>query len=169
MEIWDLYDKNRVLTGKTHTRGKIIPEGSYHLVVHAWLRAPDGRYLMSRRAPSREKFPLMWECVGGSVIQGEDSYLGAVREVYEEVGIDLSGRKGKVLYTKVRDFIDGKVFRDIVDVWLFDLEAGEKENLGAAPTDEVCECRFMTKAQILALNDVGMLVPTLLEHIETLP
>lgn len=36
--------------------------------------------------------PLMWECVGGSVLRGESSVDGAVREVKEEVGIDLSPR-----------------------------------------------------------------------------
>ena len=32
----------------------------------------------------------MWKCVGGSVVKGEDSLLGAIREAKEEVGIDLS-------------------------------------------------------------------------------
>ena len=31
----------------------------------------------------------MWECVGGSVVKGEDSLLGAIREAKEEVGVDL--------------------------------------------------------------------------------
>lgn len=169
MEIWDLYDKNRILTGKTHVRGERIPEGSYHLVVHVWLRAPDGRYLMSRRAPTRKRFPMLWECVGGAVVQGEDTYLGAVREVYEEVGIDLHGRKGKVIYTKMRDLIEEKVFRDILDVWLFDLKEGEREDLERATTDEVAECLFMTKEEILALDNEGALVPTLVEHLKKLP
>ena len=34
MEIWDLYDFNRQLTGNTMRRGDVVPEGYYRLVVH---------------------------------------------------------------------------------------------------------------------------------------
>ena len=37
----------------------------------------------------------MWECVGGSVVKGEDSLQGAVRETKEEVGIDLNPESGQ--------------------------------------------------------------------------
>ncbi len=161
MEIFDLYNEKRELAGKTHIRGEIIPAGYYHLVVHVWLRCPDGRYLLSKRAASRPTYPLMWECVGGSVVAGENSYEGAVREVLEEVGIDLCGRKGEVLFTKTRDIINGVPFRDIMDVWRFDLMEGEEFDLQRASTDEVAECRYMTKEEIQALYDSGDLVPTL--------
>lgn len=34
MEIWDLYDKHRNLTGETMVRGEPVPQDRYHLVVH---------------------------------------------------------------------------------------------------------------------------------------
>ena len=100
MELFDLYNEKREPTGKTHIRGEEIPEGYYHLVVHVWLRLPDGRFLISKRSATKETYPLLWECVGGSVVAGEDSYTGAIREVFEEVGIDLSDRQGKIILTK---------------------------------------------------------------------
>ena len=33
-EIWDLYDANGCLTGKTMKRGEEVPLGLYHLGVH---------------------------------------------------------------------------------------------------------------------------------------
>ena len=66
MEIWDLYTKHRNKTGKDHLRGKKIPDGYYHLVVHVWIRNKQGAYLISQRAVDRPTCPLMWECVGGS-------------------------------------------------------------------------------------------------------
>lgn len=86
MEIWDLYTKYREKTGKEHVRGKQIPDGYYHLVVHVWIRNRKGEYLISQRAANRPTFPLMWECIGGSVLKGESSIEGAIREVKEEVG-----------------------------------------------------------------------------------
>ena len=34
MELWDLYNERRELTGRDHIRGEEVPQGFYHLVVH---------------------------------------------------------------------------------------------------------------------------------------
>ena len=49
----------------------------------------------------------MWECVGGSVVKGEDSLSEAIRETKEEVGVDLLPENGQVLFTKTRKIIEG--------------------------------------------------------------
>lgn len=102
MERWDLYTKNGELTGKEHIRGNELPDDCYHLVVHVWVRNSEGKYLISQRAASRPTFPLKWECVGGSVLKGENSLEGAIREAKEEVGIDLSPDSGNVVFSKTR-------------------------------------------------------------------
>ena len=159
MEIWDLYNKHREITGKEHIRGEKIPEGYYHLVVHVWIRNKHGKYLISQRAANRPTCPLMWECVGGSVLKGEESVDGAVREVKEEVGIMLDPSKGEKVFSAIRDFIDGKSFRDIVDVWLFEYD-GELQ-LQNATTDEVADCKWMSYDEIKSLYDSEKLVNTL--------
>ena len=93
MEIWDLYTKYRKKTGKEQIRGAQIPEGYYHLVVHVWIRNKQGAYLISQRAANRPTCPLMWECVGGSVLKGEESVDGAIREVKEEEKENTAGEK----------------------------------------------------------------------------
>ena len=80
MEKWDLYTRNRECTGREQIRGEAIPEGLYHLVVHVWLKNHQGQYLISKRSADRPTHPLMWECPGGSVLLGETSLHGAVRE-----------------------------------------------------------------------------------------
>ncbi len=67
MELWDLYDRQRQLIGNNHIRGERIPNGCYHLVVHVWIRNNNDEYLISQRSANCSRFPLMWECVGGSV------------------------------------------------------------------------------------------------------
>jgi 8-oxo-dGTP pyrophosphatase MutT (NUDIX family) len=101
----------------------------------------------------------MWECVGGSVLKGENSLQGAIREVKEEVGIDLEPDKGQVLLTKVRKVMEGKIVNDIVDVWLFDYDG--EVNLSDATTDEVAQVAWMDREQIRNLNEQKMLVGTL--------
>ena len=158
-EIWDLYSENRELLGRDHIRGEQLPIDGYHLVVHVWIRNSKGEYLISQRSVNRSRYPLMWECVGGSVMKGEDSLQGAIREVKEEVGIDLEPDKGHVLFTKVRKIMEGKIFNDIVDVWLFDYDG--EVNLSDATTDEVAQVAWMDREQIRDLHEQKMLVGTL--------
>ena len=104
-------------------------------------------------------FPLIWECVGGSVVKGEDSLQGALREAKEEVGVDLLPEKGQVILSDIKRIEFGKVVNKIVDVWLFDYD-GEVD-LGNAITDEVAQVAWMNRSQIKELFDADMFVETL--------
>lgn len=159
MELWDLYTEDRKLTGKEHIRGEEIPENMYHLVVHVWIKNSKGEYLISQRSANRPTFPLMWECVGGSVLKGESSIDGAIRETKEEVGVELLPDNGKLVFSKNRKIIDGKRFNDIVDVWLFQYDGDVI--LKNATTDEVEQAVWMNKNQILDLLKQNKLVNTL--------
>jgi 8-oxo-dGTP pyrophosphatase MutT (NUDIX family) len=159
MELWDLYNEKRELTGLEHVRGVEIPQGFYHLAVHVWIRNSKGEYLISRRSPERRSFPLMWECVGGSVLKGEDSLTGALRETKEEVGLTLSPENGRLISSVVGRVIRGVEFRDILDIWLFPYDGPIP--LEEATTKEVVEALWMNKEQIRALFDAGKLVHTL--------
>lgn len=90
MEKWDLYNEKRELIGTDHMRGNKISHHAYHLVVHVWIKNKNGQFLISQRAGNRPRFPFMWESVGGSVLKGETSLQGAIREAREEVGINLN-------------------------------------------------------------------------------
>ena len=158
-EIWDLYNENRELLGKDHVRGEQLPIDGYHLVVHVWIRNSKGQYLISQRSAYRPTNPLMWECVDGSVVKGEDSLQGVLREVKEEVGIDLLPEKGQVVLSDIKKIEFGKVVNKIVDVWLFDYD-GEVD-LGNATTDEVAQVAWMNREQIKELFDANMFVDTL--------
>ena len=158
-EIWDLYNENRELLGKDHVRGEQLPIGGYHLVVHVWIRNSKGEYLISQRSANRPTLPLVWECVDGSVIKGEDSLQGALREVKEEVGVDLLPEKGHVILSDIKKIEFGKVINKIVDVWLFEYD-GEVD-LSNATTDEVAQVAWMNRSQIKELFDANMFVDTL--------
>ena len=159
MEIWDLYDENRNKTGKDCIRGEEIPEDCYHLVVHIWIKNKKGEFLISQRAEDRKQNPLKWECVGGSILKDEESLQGAIREVKEEVGIDLNENDGTLVLTKVRKQYCGKKYNDILDVWLY--EYNGEVDLKNATTKEVNQVKWMNKDEIKKLYDNKELVQTL--------
>ena len=59
------------------------------IVVAAALVAADGRVLVQRRAPERAMAGL-WEFPGGKLEPGESPETALVRELREELGIDLA-------------------------------------------------------------------------------
>lgn len=86
MELNDIYDKERNLTGRTHQRGTPWQKGEYGLVACVWVCDGKGKVLLTRRAPEKS-FAGTWENSGGAVKAGEDSLRAIVRELYEETGI----------------------------------------------------------------------------------
>ena len=92
-------------------------------------------------------------------MKGEDSLLGAIREAKEKVNVDFNPENGQVLFTKTRKIIEGKIFNDIMDVWLFEYDG--KVDLGNATTDEVAQVTWMNREQIEELFEHNMFVETL--------
>ncbi|MBQ8696494.1 MAG: NUDIX domain-containing protein [Clostridia bacterium] len=154
MEIWDLYTENKELVGIDHERGKPLPEGLYHMVVHVWIVNSKGEYIITQRAANRPTFPLMWECVGGSALKGENGLDAALREVKEEIELSLSPENGTLINTFVR-----KNCKDIVEVWLFKYD-GDVLTDGRT-TDEVAQARWMNADEIKQLFEQDIFVPTL--------
>ena len=148
MEIWDLYNRNREIIGE-HIRGMEMPEGGYHLVVHIWIRNSEGKYLMTQCSANKKTYPLAWECVGGSVLKGEESLHAALREVHEEVGIVLSPEDGRKVLTQIRDFAGKVRVNDINDVYLFEYDG--LIPLAEATTDEVAQAKWMSRDEIMEL------------------
>ena len=91
MELWDLYDRDRQLLGRTMARGEKQPEGTCHLVVHICLFNSRGEMLIQQRQSFKSGWSNFWDLtVGGSAVAGESSRTAAEREVREELGLSLS-------------------------------------------------------------------------------
>lgn len=51
-----------------------------------------GRVLLGHRSPSRRWYPDVWDLPGGHVEQGESQLQALVRELHEELGVQVLGR-----------------------------------------------------------------------------
>ena len=135
-ENWDLTDETGRPVGRSHPRGEPIPRGLYHVVASVCAVRSDGRVLLSQRAASKDH-PLDWEIPAGSVLAGESSVEGAIRDLCEEVGIDVSN--------------DSTTFigRFTEDSALFDLYAAPVASEATVSPDaiEVADTRWVTIAE----------------------
>lgn len=155
-ELWNVYKKDRTLTEKTCYRGEqgLLEEDEYHLWIMVWIKNPKtGKYLVSQRSADKETDPLKWETVGGHSVYGETSLDAAVREVFEEVGIELDPKEGKLMATKVAGRYDGQRHNWIRDSFYF--ETTQEPDLNRATTPEVLQTKWLTVEEIKAMYDRG--------------
>ena len=93
MELWDVLDRDRRLTGRTMRRGDEMAAGDYHLVVHVCLFNAEGEMLIQQRQPFKQGWSGLWDVtVGGSAVAGDSSQSAAQRETLEEIGHRLDLR-----------------------------------------------------------------------------
>ncbi|GLO64710.1 NUDIX hydrolase [Oceanobacillus kimchii] len=151
MEIWDLYDINRNKIGKTHQRGIEIPEGCFHLVVRAWVKNDKDEVLLSKRHPHKP-FGGFWENTGGSAIQGENSLQAVLREVSEEIGLQLIPEDGKLILQQTKNISHQ-------DIWLFRSNVAIDEL--SFQEDEVVDAMWVDKGKYYDMQNEGLIVPTI--------
>lgn len=150
MELWDLYTKDREPTGLTIERGEKIPEIYYHITVEVWIKNKHGKFLMSQRSHTKSIYPNLWECTCGSALVNETSMQAALREVKEELGIELKEENGRLIDTVIHhDFIN--------DIYLF--EENHRIDLSKATCDEVQNAKWLSKSQIESYYLKGLLRP----------
>ena len=151
MELWDLYDRDRHLTGEILERGKPVPPGRYHLVVHVVIFNSKSEMLIQQRQPFKEGWPNLWDItVGGSAIAGDDSRSAAEREVMEELGlpIDLSGEMTKIILPFDQGFDDIYILTMDVDLSALHLQESEVQAV-----------RWAGMEDIFALMKAGQFLP----------
>ena len=151
MELWDIYDKDRLLTGETMIRGERFRSGTYHLVVHVCIFNKKGEMLVQQRQPFKRGWSNLWDItVGGSAVSGETSQVAAEREVKEEIGYPLE--LGDMRPSLTINFETG--FNDIYLIET-DLEIDSLQ----LQYEEVQKVKWVTKNEILKMIDRKVFIP----------
>ena len=146
VEFCDVVDASGNRTGRIVVRDTELGPGEFYPVVHVWIRDEAGNYLIQQRAWDREYHPGAWATTGGYMQAGEDSLPAVLREVREELGIQLSPADLKRLASvQIADLI--------VDLWLAQVT---RQSIGApVPGPEVADWRWASKAEIDARVRTG--------------
>ena len=148
-EYWDIYNKNFEKINKRVKRGDKLEDDEYHLVINAWIVNSKGEFLITQRVATKPH-PLMWECTGVSAIEGDNPLDACVREIKEEVGLDIDVKTARHIGTTIRYY---KNCPDILDVWLFKSDADISEI--TIQEEEVNDVMWADKKKILDLHYAG--------------
>ena len=157
VEKWDVYNKDGKLTGKTTTRHNIFELGEYHLGVSLWIINQNGELLIQKRAASKRIHPNIWSTTGGSVISGETSMQGCIRETKEEIGLQIH-EDDLVLLS--RSLGKDTIFDDYITIKEFPIE-----NAVIQP-NEVSEVKWVSAKDIAQLFSLGLFMLDDIKDIE---
>ena len=100
MELIDVLDENGNLTGQVETKNEIYKKGLWHRSCHIWIENDNKELLVQKRNPNKKTFPNLWAIsVAGHVDSGETSRVAALRELKEEVNLDVEDEELEYLFT----------------------------------------------------------------------
>ena len=89
----DILDESGNRTGTSIKKSEAHRKGLFHPTIHVWFYTLDGRILLQQRGKNKKSFPLLWDVsVAGHVSAGEDIVTAAIREIKEEIGLDVTER-----------------------------------------------------------------------------
>lgn len=138
MELVDKFNKRREPLNKTSKRYDRI-DGEYCTYVHTWIMNDKNEFLIQKRSANKKIYPNKWSITGGAVDSGETSLEGALREVKEEIGIDIDKEKMEFMLSFKRS-------HGFVDVWLTRQNVDLKNIV--MQKEEVSEVKFVTKEEL---------------------
>lgn len=164
-EYIDEYNLDKVRTGRIVDREDKSQLKGYYQVVQVIIFNAAGEILLQQRQTDTDKkdyWAGLWDLSAcGCSLAGESSRMAAIREVKEELGIDLSQELKDAFPDLTTSFHQG--FTDIFivnkDVDLLDVHV-QKE--------EVKAVRYGSREEILQLMEYGLFVPYMKSWIEFL-
>ena len=128
-----------------------MPQGTYHMVVHVCIFNQKGEMLIQQRQPFKEGWPNLWDVtMGGSALAGETSQQAAMREVKEELGLDID-------LTNCRPSLTNHFEQGFDDIYLIHQEVDlSKLQL---QYEEVQDVKWASQQEILELIREGQFIP----------
>ena len=97
MELVDIVDENNNLTGQAEERILAHKKCLWHRHVSSWIMNKKGEILLQKRSADKPRNPNKWAKTGGHVDSGEDVKDAILREVREEIGIDIPKEQTEIL------------------------------------------------------------------------
>lgn len=109
-ERFDVLNELGEFTGKVATREECHRKGLWHRAVYGFIIDENKNVLLQKRSANKKLWPNMWDVTaGGHVNSGEFGRQALIREVKEELGIDIKDDEIKYLVGSTSVNIQGDI------------------------------------------------------------
>ncbi|HTL55357.1 MAG TPA: NUDIX domain-containing protein [Candidatus Limnocylindrales bacterium] len=116
-EIFDVVDERDEVIGR-RTRAEVHRLGLMHRAVHVLVFNSRGEVFLQKRSMSKDRQPGLWDSSASGHLDCGESYDDcAVRELHEEIGLELSGPPQKLFK------LPASAETDQEHVWVYRCEA----------------------------------------------
>ena len=93
MEYIDIFDYNNNPTGEIKEKTQAHEDGNFHRTAHVWIMNDKKELLLQKRSATKKSHPNFWDISGaGHIRAGETVIEGAIRELKEELGVEVRRR-----------------------------------------------------------------------------
>ena len=152
-EYFDVLDKDRKKLGYTKERGEKLLNNEYNMGVENYIIS-NNKILMTKRSLNKSH-PGMWEVPGGCSQSGETSFDTLIREMKEEVSINVNKRNTKLLGTKLykQQFVD--IYQTKTRININNVKIQE---------EEVSDVKLIDKDEFNKLVNNNEIVPSVLDR-----
>ena len=90
-EYFDVLDENGEFTNRVESREKCHKDGLWHKAVALFIINSKNQVLLQKRSANKRLWPNLWDITAGwHVLTGEFGFQSIIREIKEEIGIDIN-------------------------------------------------------------------------------
>lgn len=143
MELLDVVDENNNLTGKREERKVVHEKCLWHRHVSCYIMNQEGKLLFQKRSSNKLRNPNKWSKTGGHVDAGETVEDAILREIKEEVGVDIKKENIELIEVFKNDYATNKSFG-----YDFFTVVDYKENEYVIQKEELSEVKYFTIEEI---------------------
>lgn len=136
MELRDLYDENKNLTGEKIYKGQDVPKGRYYITVVVFIQNSKNEFLLQKRVKKKDG---KWATTGGHPVSGETSKQGIITEIKEELGIDIPEENIQLFKTikTEDDFVDIYYLKEDIDINKIKIQKEEVSDVKWATINDI--------------------------------
>ncbi len=148
-EKFDILNERGEYINKSETREKCHKEGIWHRAVAVFIINKNNQVLLQKRSKSKKMWPDMWDITaGGHVLAGELGFQAAIREVKEELGINVEKKDITIIGESISENIKGDIIdRHFNEYYMINKNIDEKKI--KLQEDEVSEVKWIDKDEII--------------------
>lgn len=145
LEYFDLLDEKGNFLGTTKERNAVHRDGDWHKAIHIWIINEKGEILLQRRCETKDSDPNMLDIsCAGHLSAGDSSLEGALRELKEELNLEIDPSELSFIKTLKRSWKDSHGFVDNEYNDLYILRTNKKIAEMVYQKEEISEIFFVS-------------------------